>query len=307
MLTHGTTTDVPMRDIATTTPAEFAAASFIAGYSNAKTREAYTMHLRDWFQFLASADVDPMAAQRVHGDLWMRSLEARDLMPRTRALKLTAVRSFYRYCVDEDWLEISPADRVKRPMIERKSPRGALTRTQAFDLLEGAAQISVTAHAVTRLLCMNGTRIGETCAANVDDFVYERHDPVLLLPERKGGKSGDAPLSRELEHLIIDCIGGRRSGPIFVNNYGNRLTRHNAQTILDRAMRNVRGQHPRVTPHVLRHTWVTLAVAAGADPERIQHDGGWADSRLVGYYCHTEHRPASAVTHLVSAYTSSAA
>lgn len=309
MLTHGTTGHVPARDLEITTPAELAAASFIAGYSNAKTRSAYTMHLRDWFAFLQSGqhELDPMRAMRVHVELWLRSLEARELKPRTIALKLTALRSFYRYCVDEEWIEASPADRVKGPTIDRRSPRGALTRTQLFDLVEGAAHIGPSAHALVMLLGFNGLRIGETCAANVTDLVYDGFSPVLLLPNRKGGKEGAAALSRPVEAALGVVTEGRTTGPLLINQAGNRMTRSNAQCILDRAMRTVRGRHPRVTPHVLRHTWCTLAVDAGASLSRLQHDGGWSDTRMAEYYCHTRHDPLNSTTHLVAAHVLSAA
>ena len=310
MLTHGTSAHVPARDLATTTPAELAAASFIAGYSNAKTRSAYTMHLRDWFRFLNSGphELDPMHAMRVHVELWLRHLEGpRGLQPRTVALKLTAVRSFYRYCVEEEWIEISPADRVKGPTIERESPRSALSRTQLFDLVDGARSISPTAAALVMLLAFNGLRIGETCAANIEDLTQERFSPVLLLPNRKGGKSGSAPLSRPVEAALAEANHGRTRGPLLLNTGGRRMTRSNAQCILDRAMKEVRGNVPRVTPHVLRHTWVTLAVDAGVSLSRIQHDGSWGDQRMVSYYCHSRNDPLGATTHSVAAHVLSVA
>lgn len=307
MLTQRTTTHAPARDLAVATPAEMAAAAFVAGYANEKTRMAYSMHLRDWLGFCDTHELDPMAVQRVHVELWLRSLEARDLKPRTIALKVTTVRSFYRYCVDEEWLEVNPAGRVKGPAIDRRSPRGALTRTQLFDLVDGARQISPSAHALVMVLGFNGLRIGETCAANVTDLVYDGFSPVLILPNRKGGKQGAAALSRPVETALHECVGDRTEGPLLLNRAGNRLTRHNAQTILDRAMVNVRGRHPRVSPHVLRHTWCTLAVDAGASLSRIQHDGGWSDTRMAEYYCHTRHDPLNATTHLVAAHVLSAA
>lgn len=302
MLEHGTTTHALTGSIVGATPAELAAAAFLAGYSNQKTRMSYGMHLRDWFGFCETHDIDPLIAQRVHIELWVRTLEERGNKPRTRALKITAIRSFYRYCLDENMIQATPADRVKRPTIERRSPRGALSRTQLSELIDGARELGDHQEALVMLLGFNGLRIGETCAANVEDVIFDGFSPVLILPSRKGGKEGSAPLSRPLEAVLTRCIDGRESGPLLINNAGNRMTRHNAQTVLDRAMRNVRGRHPRVSPHVLRHTWCTIAVAAGASLERIQHDGGWADTRMAEYYCHTKHDPLNATTHLVAGY-----
>lgn len=307
MLTHGTSAHVPTRDIAPATPAELAAASWLAGYANDKTRRAYALHLRDWFAFCAQHDLDPMAAKRVHVDLWIRSLEQRGLKPRSRSLKVTTVRVFYGYCVDEGWLDVSPAARVKGPSIERRSPRGALTRTQLADLVDGARALGHHQAALVMLLGFNGLRIGETCAANVEDLLHVGFSPVLVLPNRKGGKEGAAALSRPVEAALEECIDGRTEGPLLLNQAGNRMTRSNAQRILDRASKNCRGRLPKLSPHVLRHTWCTLAIDAGASLTRVQHDGGWSDTRMAEYYCHTRHDPLNATTHLVAAHVLSAA
>jgi len=156
------------------------------------------------------------------------------------------------------------------------------------------------------LLGFNGLRVGEMCAANVEHIEYDGFSPVLFLPSRKGGKEGAAPLSRPLEQVLTECIGDRKEGPLLLNGWGNRMTRSNVQQILDTASRDVRGRMPRLSPHVLRHTWCTLAVQAGASLERIQHDGGWADTRMAEYYCHTKHDPLNATTHLVAAHVFSA-
>jgi site-specific recombinase XerD len=307
MLTHGTSAHVPMRDLATTTPAELAAASWLAGYSNQLTRNSYTLHLRDWFQFCADHDVDPMDALRVHVEMWVRTLEQRGLKPRSRSLKVSTIRSFYSYCLDEGWLEQSPAARVKGPKIERKSPRGALSRTQLADLVLAAGDIGPNQKALVMLLGFNGLRIGETCAANVEDLIHVGFSPVLILPNRKGGKEGAAALSRPVEAALHDTIGERTTGPLLLNQAGNRMTRSNAQRILDRASKQLRGRVPTLSPHVLRHTWCTLAIDAGASLSRVQHDGGWSDTRMAEYYCHSRHDPLNSATHLVAAHVLSAA
>lgn len=158
-----TTSKNPVKDLATASPAELAAASWIAGYANEKTRKAYTLHLRDWFSFCIKHDLEPLSAKRVHIDLWVRSLEQRDLKPRTISLKVTTVRGFYSYCVDEAWLDASPASRIKGPKIGRYSPRLPINRTQLADLIEESRRLGDHAHAVLLLLAFNGTRVGESC------------------------------------------------------------------------------------------------------------------------------------------------
>jgi hypothetical protein len=39
---------------------------------------------------------------------------------------------------------------------------------------------------------------------------------------------------------------------------------------------------------------------------KVQHDGGWADTRMAEYYCHTRHDPINSTTHLVAGFVLSA-
>jgi integrase len=76
---------------------------------------------------------------------------------------------------------------------------------------------------------------------------------------------------------------------------------------LDRAGRELRGRHPRITPHVLRHSWTTLAIDAGVSQDQVRHDAGWADARVVSYYTHGRDQALRATTHSVAAFVFSAA
>jgi integrase/recombinase XerD len=61
------------------------------------------------------------------------------------------------------------------------------------------------------------------------------------------------------------------------------------------------------SPHALRHSWTTACVDARVPVDQIQHDGGWADPRLIPYYSHGADRPEKAATHGITAYVMGAA
>jgi integrase/recombinase XerD len=132
---------------------------------------------------------------------------------------------------------------------------------------------------------LNGLRIAEATGRNVDDLDHEGLFPVLPFT-RKGGRPAKAVLARPTEAAVFACTGDRTSGPMFLNRAGRRIDQRAAQRILDRATRGLHGRHPRITPHVLGHSWTTLAIDAGVPQDQIQHDGGWADARMVSYYTH---------------------
>ena len=94
---------------------ELLAMAWIAGQRSPRTRYSYTGIARRWFEWLGANGVDPLDVARVHVELFQRRLEQLDRKPGTIALYLTALSSFYAYCVDEGVLTKNPVDRVKRP------------------------------------------------------------------------------------------------------------------------------------------------------------------------------------------------
>ena len=287
-------------------PVEMLAAAWLAGYPCPRTRRTYQTMIRSWLEWCAQCGVEPLAARRAHVELWQRGLEQHGYAARTVALKLTAVASFFRYCQQEDVLTHTPMACVRRPHVERLSPRGALSRGHVHDLLAAAQRHGIHPYGLCCLLALNGLRIGEATSLNVDDLDYDGLYPVLIFT-RKGGRAARAVLARPTEAAVSACIADRRSGPLFLNRAGRRVDQRAAQRILDHASAGLHDRHVRVTPHVLRHSWTTLAIDPGVAHDQIQHDGGWADARMVSYYTHGRDQALRATTHSVAAYALSAA
>lgn len=290
----------------TARPHETYAAAWLAGYRSPRTREAYRISITQWFTWCASKGLDPLQVVRAHIELWQRELEASGRKPRTVSLRITALASWYRYLIDEEVLTKDPVRRVRRPKIERRSPTAFLTRPQMADLLEGAQALGPHPYALVCVLALNGLRIAEACSLDVDSMRTDGFYPVLTFI-RKGGKTGQAVLSRPAEAAVMAAIDGRGSGPLLLTRAGTRMNQRAAQRIIDQAMKGVRGRHGRITPHALRHSWATACLAAHVPADQVQHDGGWADPRLLSYYSHGQEAPARAATHAVAAFVFGAA
>lgn len=107
----------------------WAAVAFIASYSSEATRRPYNIQLRLWMGWCADHPLDPLVdIRRPHVELYARELEARGLAAATVALKLVVLTGFYRYCVEEQLLEHSPAVHVRRPKVSQESTRIGLDR-----------------------------------------------------------------------------------------------------------------------------------------------------------------------------------
>lgn len=277
---------------------ETLAMAWLAGFRSPRTRAAYSLGIRSWFGWCEECNADPLGIARAHIDLWVRQLEAR-LADRTVALRITTLASFYEYLVDQDVIAKNPTKGVRRPKVQRKSPTAWLRRPQLADLIAGAAELGPHPHALVTLLALNGLRISEACGIDVDALRYRDFYPQLTVT-RKGDLDQVITLARPTEAVILAAIADRTDGPLLLTGYLTRMNQKAAQRILDKAAVNVRGEHGRITPHVLRHSWTTIALQAGVNPDQIMHDGGWQDHRMVGYYAHGQDDPIRAATHAVA-------
>jgi integrase/recombinase XerD len=143
--------------------ASWAAVAFVASYSSPGTRQAYTTQLRLWFDWCSQHQLEPLAdVRRPHVELYARDLEARGLAAATVALKLVVLTGFYRYCVEEQLLEHSPAVHVRRPKVSQESTRLGLDRSELGAFLVQAGLSGGNDHVLACLLALNALRVSES-------------------------------------------------------------------------------------------------------------------------------------------------
>lgn len=151
--------------------------------------------------------------------------------------------------------------------------------------------LSPKAHALVGLLLLNGLRVGEALGANVQDLETERDHRVLRV-RRKGGQRVAVPLADPTAAALDTLIGARRRGPVFLGSRGThttgRLTPAGAAYLI-RKVAHAAGVNT-LSPHSLRHGFVTLALEAGATLTDVQDAAGHADPRTTRRYDRARHR-----------------
>ena len=85
----------------------------------------------------------------------------------------------------------------------------------------------------------------------------------------QGGKIVTIPLAPRTARAIDLAIGERTGGPVFLAADGRRLDRHGARRIVRRTARRA-GIGKAVTPHTLRHAFITAALDAGVPLRDVQ-------------------------------------
>jgi site-specific recombinase XerD len=94
-----------------------ALAGFLAGYSGL-TRQAYELDLRQYASWCSQHHLRLFQARRADIECFARDLEIRGRARATITRRLGTIAGFYRYAVEEDLLEHSPAAHVRRPRLD---------------------------------------------------------------------------------------------------------------------------------------------------------------------------------------------
>jgi integrase/recombinase XerD len=281
-----------------------AVAGFLAGYTGA-TRVNYTTDLRLFAEWCANQGVRLLDVKRAHLELFARHLEASGRMASTVARRLSTLASFYRYCHVEGLLRRNPAANVRRPKVDHESHTLGLDRNELGALLVQAGLGTPRDHALTVLLALNGLRISEALNADVEDLGVDRGHRTLRIV-RKGGKRVMIPLAPRTATAIDLYIGDRAAGPIFVGATGQRLTRHAADRTVKRLARRA-GIAKRISPHSLRHSFITAALDAGVPLRDVQEAASHADPRTTMRYDRGRQSLDRHATYVVAAFVAGAA
>jgi integrase/recombinase XerD len=294
---------IPVAPVFTSTE-RLALAGFLAGYSGL-TREAYELDLRQYTSWCHQHHLRLFQARRADIECFARDLEACGRARATITRRLCTVAGFYRYAVEEDLLDHSPAAHVRRPRLDYESHATGLDRNELGALLVAAGLGSPDEHALISLLALNGLRVSEATGADIEALGVERGHRTLVVT-RKGGKVVTVPLAPRTARAIDLAVGERSEGPVFLSADGRRLDRHGAGRIVRRVAHRAGITKP-VGPHTLRHAFITAALDAGVPLRDVQEAASHADPRTTMRYDRARGTLDRHATYIVAAYVAGAA
>lgn len=200
----------------------------------------------------------------------------RGITARSRNLRLTAIRSFFRYTAFEAPTHAEQIQRILAIPSQRftRAQVGFLTRTEIDALLAAPDQHSWSGrrdHALLLMAVQTGLRLSELTGVRRNAVFQGPGAHVRVLG--KGRKERAIPLTRQTAAVLkawLQEIPGNPEATVFPNARGTRLSADGMQYLLAKhvavaAQRCPSLANKRVTPHVLRHTTAMELLQAGAD------------------------------------------
>ncbi|HWB35941.1 MAG TPA: tyrosine-type recombinase/integrase [Rugosimonospora sp.] len=265
-----------------------------------------------WLPWCVNHDIAPLGRIRpAVVQAWIADLGGSE---HSRARRLSAVSSWYRWLVREEIVTRNPCDldpkqRPKSAAQAQQESTTAVPTAVQVDAVLAAADVdpNPSASPVFHLLAMTGARLDEVLAADVDAIRWQQ-DRAYLHVIGKGRRERDLPLPapvldrltahistrRAAGNLPTRTVGARGTEPLLVGLNGRRLTRSTVQSMLTRLARKA-GIGPiadQLTPHSLRHGYATDLLAAGVPVRDVQYALGHADPRTTERYDRARMDPA---------------
>ncbi len=258
------------------------------------TCASYRRDLSDLARFLQKHPGSGLAAASKREILaYLLHLQQQGKAPATVSRHLAAIRTFYRFLVNESLVERDPSENLETPKLAKRLPK--VLSVSEVELLLGQPKpiepAGLRDRAMLEVLYATGMRVSELISLTLNQINLELGYVRCI---GKGSKERIIPLGRKASKSLREYLARgrakliRRKEPtdlLFVNHHGRVLTRQGFWKII-KAYAAQAGIDKPITPHTLRHSFATHLLENGADLRSVQEMLGHVDISTTQIYTH---------------------
>ena len=208
----------------------------------------------------------------------------------TRARKLSAIKSFYKYLtIRTKLIEENPVADLEYPKLRKSLPK-YLSMEQSAALLQAVSGANAKRDYAILMLFLNcGIRRSELVGLNITD-VYEDRIRVV----GKGNKERFVYFGTPCRKAIDAYMAGRNkkiltdNRALFGSRNGNRVSVSAVHRLVEKALKQAGLDTTQFSAHKLRHTAATMMLSGGVDVKTVQEVLGHENLNTTQIYTHIE-------------------
>lgn len=218
---------------------------------------------------------------------------------RTQGYHVIALRSFLKWLIKNDY-EVMAPDKIDLPKVEERQVK--FLNGEQVDRLLNAPTLSTIQgkrdKAILEVLFSTGLRVSELTKLDRDKIDMDRREFGII---GKGGRARVVFLSSRATDWLVKYLNERDDHfkPLFIRHKGKidpatpdektRLTPRSVQRLIKKYSHKMK-LPIEVTPHVMRHSFATDLLNAGADIRSVQEMLGHKNISTTQIYTHVTNR-----------------
>ena len=227
----------------------------------------------------------------------LNSLKKMHTSNRSIARKISCYKNFFKFALEENWIENNPCLKLKTPKYINKLPE--TLSINDINLLLKSSKISdskdmnnIRNNTLLELIYGTGLRVSELVSMPLSAI---NENSQLILIKGKGKKERLVPISSSAKNATINWLFFRNKMKTKENskkylfpansNLGH-ISRVQFFNILKKISRHAGLINKKISPHVIRHAFATHLLSNGADLRIIQSLLGHSDIATTQIYTH---------------------
>ena len=216
---------------------------------------------------------------------WIAQFLEKGMSARSVNRKLSTLKSFFKYAMREHWIEIDPMAKIQGPKMGKKLP--VFMEEKNMQHLLDDVEMDPTESLIIQLFYFTGIRLSELISLKVTSVDFYRQQIKVL---GKRNKERIIPITAELTDLVKLYIEAHQLKKLtdeylFTTKSGKKLYPRYVYDLVKRNL-NLVSTLQKKSPHVLRHTFATHLLNAGADLNAIKELLGHANLAATQVYTH---------------------
>ncbi len=256
----------------------------------------YINDINEFRKFLKENDFsDLFSLKQTYPRFYKSSLVKKGYSSKTIARKLSSLRSFYKFLLAENMVEVNLLAELSSPKLSRSLPKQIYPKeiNAMFACIDKESLIGKRDTALLELLYGTGIRVSELCSVKVADIDFFNEAITIM---GKGSKERYIPLhpgiissiKTYLEFARSELMArqkGKVSDKLFLNFRGSELTVRGVRVILN-TLAEKASTGLKVSPHMFRHSFATHLLDNGADLRSVQELLGHVNLSTTQIYTH---------------------
>ena len=193
-----------------------------------------------------------------------------------QATRWSALNSFFNFLVMDDYIDVNPMAKTKRPKNRTEKPIVYLEENEIDNILskiqkESKPQFVNRDLAIITLGIGTGIRVGALVQINVEDIDFKENTIHVI---EKGGKERYLKFGTNTRNILSAWLIDRETyfdnvetDALFISQWRQRLTTEGVRKLMNKYANGISGKH--ITPHTMRKSAATNLAKAGVDIQTI--------------------------------------